>query len=115
MLGRGALCRPDLPRLVAGTTAGETPQSLQWPEVLPLLLQFFALNLAHYDARYAPNPLKQWLVYLRGYYLQAAELFETVKRMRDPAQVQSALVAALSEACPGQTAQGPALITVAAQ
>jgi tRNA-dihydrouridine synthase C len=114
MLGRGVLCRPDLPRLVAGNTTGHMPEPMQWSEVLPLLLQFFALNLAHYDARYAPNPIKQWLVYLRGHYFPAALLFEKVKRLRDPAQVQSALAAAAEEACansPGQTDQRPALIT----
>ena len=114
MLGRGVLCRPDLPRLVAGNTTGHMPEPMQWSEVLPLLLQFFALNLAHYDARYAPNPIKQWLVYLRGHYFPAALLFEQVKRLRDPAQVQSTLAAAVEEACansPGQTDQRPALKT----
>ena len=98
MLGRGALCRPDLPRLVAGAALGHTRESMQWREVLPLLGQFFAMNLAHYDAHYAPNPLKQWLVYLRGHYFPAALLFEKVKRLRDPAQVQSALRTAIAEA-----------------
>jgi tRNA-dihydrouridine synthase C len=114
MLGRGALCRPDLPRLVAGAVAGQTPESMQWPEVLPLLLQFFALNLAHYDARYAPNPLKQWLVYLRGHYYPAALLFEQVKRIRDPSEFQHALVRALTEAeqnCAGPSGESLALIT----
>mgnify|MGYP003630608664 CR=1 FL=1 len=98
MLGRGTLCRPDLARLVVGAAEGHMPESMQWQEVLPLLLQFFAMNLAHYDAHYAPSPLKQWLVYLRGHYFPAALLFEKVKRLRDPAQVQSALQAALAEA-----------------
>lgn len=97
MLGRGALCRPDLPRLVAGTIRGELPESMHWPDVLPLLVQFFALNLAHYDAGYAPNPLKQWLVYLRGHFFPAALLFEKVKRLRDPAQIQRLLMTALAE------------------
>ena len=79
-----------------------------------MLVQFFALNLAHYDARYAPNPLKQWLVYLRGHYFPAALLFEKVKRLRDPALVQSALAEAVAEACldgPQQTGQTPGLKT----
>ena len=115
MLGRGVLCRPDLPRLVVGAAAGHMPASIPWQDVLPLLLQFFSLNLAHYDARYAPNTLKQWLVYLRGHYFPAALLFEKVKRLRDPELVQNALVAALVEACPEQSDQIPALITAEAQ
>ena len=98
MLGRGALCRPDLARLVAAAARGEAPASLHWPDILPMLLQFLELNLAHYDACYAPNPLKQWLVYLRAYFPQAAAVFEQVKRLRDPAQVRHALLANLRAA-----------------
>lgn len=98
MLGRGALCRPDLPRLVLAAATAQPLDSLHWPDVLPLLLRFFELNLARYDARHAPNPLKQWLVYLRGYFFPAALLFEQVKRLREPAQVRDALTAALAAA-----------------
>ena len=91
MLGRGALCRPDLPRLVAAAARGQTLPSLHWPDVLPLLPQLLELNLAHYDASYAPNPIKQWLAYLKAYFPEAALLFEQVKRMRDPAQMLCAL------------------------
>ncbi len=98
MLGRGALCRPDLPRLVAAAAAGLAPASLRWPDILPLLLRFLELNLAYYDPCYAPSPLKQWLVYLRAYFPEASSLFEQVKRLRDPAQVQEALLQAISAA-----------------
>ena len=96
MLGRGALCRPDLPRLVAGAARGETLPSLHWPRILPLLLRFLELNLVHYDARYAPNPLKQWLVYLKGWFYEAALLFEQVKRLREPAQIHGLLLDAMA-------------------
>jgi tRNA-dihydrouridine synthase C len=95
MLGRGALCRPDLPRLVAAAASGHATASLHWPDILPMLLRFLELNLAHYDACYAPNPLKQWLVYLRAYFPQAAAVFEQVKRLREPAQVREALLGAM--------------------
>lgn len=97
MLGRGVLCRPDLPRLIRGADLGDNPVPLQWPDLYPMLLAFYELNLAHYEARYAPNPLKQWLVYLRSYYPQAAPLFEQVKRMRDPQEVHQLLLATAGE------------------
>ncbi len=93
MLGRGALCRPDLPRLVRSTLAGSAQHPLTWDAVVPLLQHFFQLTLDNYDHAYAGNPLKQWLVYLRSYYPQAALLFERVKRLRDPGELRAALVA----------------------
>jgi tRNA-dihydrouridine synthase C len=91
MLGRGALCRPDLPRLVAAASTGLDCKPLCWSEIIPLVLHFFELNLACYDAGHAGNPLKQWLVYLRSYYHPAALLFERIKRLRDPVLIGETL------------------------
>lgn len=97
MLGRGALCRPDLPRLVVAAARGESAESLHWPDIAPLVLRFFELNLNHYDASHAGNPVKQWLVYLRAYFVQAASLFEAVKRLRQPQDIRAVLLDALQE------------------
>lgn len=92
MLGRGALCRPDLPLLVAAANRGVEYESMPWKDVLPLVLAFFELNFAYYDGGHAGNPLKQWLVYLRSYYLQAAPLFENIKRLRTPDEIRARLL-----------------------
>lgn len=91
MLGRGVLCRPDLPRLVRSVDSGDALAPMTWSEVLPLLRHFFELTLQGYDARYAGNPLKQWLVYLRSYYPQGAVLFEAIKRLHDPSAIRAHL------------------------
>ena len=91
MLGRGALCRPDLPRLISAAHRGEAVDSLYWPDIAPLLLRFFELQLQHYDGGHAGNPLKQWLVYLRSYFPQASLLFELVKRLRQPQDIGAIL------------------------
>lgn len=91
MLGRGALCRPDLPRLVRAAAEGRQRAPLPWSEVVALLRRFFALTCADCDPRHAGNPLKQWLVYLRSYYPQAAVFFERHKRLREPARLSAAL------------------------
>jgi len=105
MLGRGALCRPDLPRLIKAATAGDTLVPLTWPEVLSLICRFYELNLTHYDERCAANPVKQWLVYLRSYYHPAAILFEEVKRLHDPSDVWPVLHAAYAKhSCRGVAA-----------
>ncbi len=108
MLGRGALCRPDLPRLIAQSDRGETATPLGWSDIPPLLDRFFALNLASYDARHAGNPLKQWLVYLRSYYPQAHGLFERVKRLHDPATIQRELDAEVALVDAGGASRGAA-------
>ncbi|WP_206604703.1 tRNA dihydrouridine synthase [Kineobactrum sediminis] len=87
MLGRGALSRPDLPRLVKAAVAGESLQALEWLDIVPLLQRFFEVNLASYEQRHAANPLKQWLAYLRNTYPEAALLFEAIKRLHDPAAI----------------------------
>ena len=87
MLGRGALSRPDLPRLVQAAVAGDTLTALQWADIVPLLQRFFDVNLACYEQRHAANPLKQWLAYLRNAYPEAALLFENIKRLHDPAAI----------------------------
>jgi len=87
MLGRGALCRPDLPRLIQAATRGDSLAPLEWPEILSLIARFYALNLNHYDENCAANPVKQWLVYLRSYYHPASILFEDIKRLHCPEDV----------------------------
>ncbi len=94
MLGRGAVCRPDLPRQIAAAAQQRSVDSMQWPDIVPLVLHFFERNLERYDATYAGNPVKQWLVYLRHYFPQAAQLFEQIKRLRQPQELRSALQAA---------------------
>jgi len=96
MLGRGALCRPDLPRLIKDNASGIASLPLEWPEVLLLIRRFYELNLDSYDERHAANPVKQWLVYLRMYYFQANLLFEDIKRLHDPTDVWGVLNLALS-------------------
>jgi tRNA-dihydrouridine synthase C len=91
MLGRGALCRPDLPRLITSIDQGTQPESLHWPDIAPLLLRFFELQLEHYDEHHAGNPLKQWLVYLRSYFPQASVLFEKLKRLRQAGEIHDLL------------------------
>jgi tRNA-dihydrouridine synthase C len=97
MLGRGVLCRPDLPRLLRAADEGRQQQALHFDDVRALLLHYLSVTLAHYDARHAANPIKQWLGYLRHYYPQAAALFATIKRLRDPAELRRALTQGMDE------------------
>lgn len=93
MLARGALCRPDLARAIQAISRGERLPEFGWEDVRELLLQFLRHNQTVYDARYAVNPVKQWLVYLKVYYPQAGALFSAVKRLNDPNDMARALSA----------------------
>ena len=104
MLGRGTLCRPDLARLIRATISGVQMEPLSWDDIPRLLLNFFELNLAHYDAGHAGNPLKQWLVYLRAYYPQASVLFESIKRLRKPEDIMPVLQRAVALSAANQQA-----------
>ena len=97
MLGRGVLCRPDLPRLLRAADEGIQRRALRFDEVRALLLHYLDVTLEHYDTRYAANPIKQWLGYLRHYYPQAAALFATIKRLRDPGELRRALARDMDE------------------
>ena len=90
MLARGALCRPDLGASIVATHRGEVGPAFSWPEAQQLLVTFLARNRELYDPRYAVNPVKQWLVYLKVYYPQAV-LFSEVKRIADPDDMALAL------------------------
>lgn len=94
MVGRGVLCRPDLPRLIRAMDRGEPLECLNWQEAVSLLLLYLDLSLASYDASYVGGPIKQWLVYLRFYFPQAGPLFEVVKRLRDAGDIRAALIEA---------------------
>jgi tRNA-dihydrouridine synthase C len=98
MLGRGILCRPDLARLISTADRLPATAALAWPGVLELVREYLETLLLHYEARHAPNPIKQWLGYLRQYYPQAGVLFQAVKRIRDCRELRTALADASREA-----------------
>ncbi|QFU75309.1 tRNA dihydrouridine(16) synthase DusC [Halioglobus maricola] len=98
MLGRGALCRPDLPDLIRADDMAEDRAPLRWEEVLLLVQTYLEATIDAYDAHCVGNPIKQWLVYLRSYYPQAAILFENIKRLRDPEALRAQLAAEVKAA-----------------
>jgi tRNA-dihydrouridine synthase C len=91
MLARGALCRPDLGAAVQALYSGSPAPDFGWEDARAMLVDFLETNLRLYDTRYAINPVKQWLVYLKVYYPQAAALFAQVKRITDPDTMADAL------------------------
>jgi tRNA-dihydrouridine synthase C len=44
MLGRGVLCRPDLPRLLRAADSGTEQPALSWDDILGLMLDYLACH-----------------------------------------------------------------------
>lgn len=96
MLGRGALCRPDLPRLVRSNQSGVSAAAMPWLDIAAILQYFFQRKRAECEPRHAAGPVKQWLGYLRHTYPEAALLFAAIKRLNDPVAVSAAIDAHLT-------------------
>lgn len=91
MIGRGLLSRPDLARQIKAEQQGEKIENMGWPQLLPALLALLLDCRQHCLPRHTGGPLKQWLGYLRRHYPQAQQLFEQIKRLRCPDQLEQAL------------------------
>ncbi|MFC0820085.1 tRNA dihydrouridine synthase [Moraxella marmotae] len=80
MLGRGAVTRPDLTALIASTG------QLDWVDLCAYQLQFLADKTDNQNGligRY-----KQWLGMLTKGYLQAEQLWQTVKKIKDKGEIE---------------------------
>ena len=93
MLGRGLLACPDLGLQIKAWHSGKEYQAMNWPQLCPILLNFFQATAFSYASKYMGNRLKQWLFYLARQYPQAQVLFEYIKRSRDQKFIQQAIKA----------------------
>lgn len=91
MLGRGLLSRPDLALHIKQKQAGNEHHPWAWAAVFPLLYALFEDSLVNCAPRHVGGPSKQWLGYLRRNYPEAHRLFEQIKRLREPQDLQAAL------------------------
>ncbi|MDQ8024259.1 MAG: tRNA-dihydrouridine synthase [Moraxellaceae bacterium] len=100
MLGRGAVADPFLVERIRAAQAGVAVRSHDddWPRLYPLIQRFWSRVLDKVEPRHAPGRLKQWLNLLRRHYVQAEQLYNLVRPLRDPVAVSDALrqAAALS-------------------
>lgn len=88
MLGRGAIARPDLPKMIAAEMVGESYEAMPWLQALALVQTYFERSLPVVAKPHqAVSRLKQWLRQLPRSYSQADELFAEVRKQRAPAMV----------------------------
>lgn len=91
MLGRGVLANPGLARDIRASLGQCEARPLAWCDAVTLLQHLLEATLAHYPVRFAGNPVKQWLGYLRRHYPQAGALFDSIRRLREPEALRGAL------------------------
>jgi tRNA-dihydrouridine synthase C len=88
MLGRGAVADPFLAARLRGEPAGT------WLDLERPLHAFWAGVRAKVEARHAPGRLKQWLMLLRRTWPEAEALYQRVRPIRDPAEIDPVLASA---------------------
>jgi tRNA-dihydrouridine synthase C len=94
MLGRGIVADPGLALSVRGLAAPG------WAGMPALLCHFWQRIAGHVVPRHRAGRLKQWLNLLRRRFPEAQALFERLRTVNDPAQVQALLSGAVPSASP---------------
>ena len=90
MLGRGLLSRPDLALQI------KDPTHIPFDElrIVDLLIDFQERSCQHFPLKFAGDRLKQWLAYLKRHYAIADQLFDQLKRLREPEKLMQTLLQA---------------------
>ncbi|MEY2687043.1 MAG: hypothetical protein RL375_1241 [Pseudomonadota bacterium] len=84
MLGRGMVSDPGLALAILADrqAQGSVPRP-GWPDLQPLLMYFWQLNLAHIEPRARAGRMKQWLNFLRRVYPEAEQAFAALRTVTD--------------------------------
>ncbi len=87
MIGRGMVSNPALARQIRN---GEQ-DAIGWEDVRALFPDFWQLVSAKVEARHRGGRIKQWLMYLSRSYPQAQQVFDDIRRLSRPADIELAL------------------------
>ncbi|EHB9361979.1 tRNA dihydrouridine(16) synthase DusC, partial [Salmonella enterica] len=88
MIGRGALNIPNLSRVVK-----YNEPRMPWPEVVTLLQKYTRLEKQGDTGLYHVARIKQWLGYLRKEYIEATELFQSIRALNRSSEIARAIQA----------------------
>ncbi len=91
MLGRGIVANPALARIIK---EGEGA-TLSWPDLQPLLYDFWLLACARTQPKYRCGRMKQWLNYLRQTWPEAGETFQRLRTVSQPEELEQQLFSSL--------------------
>ncbi len=89
MVGRGALSLPNLADVMKQGCG-----HMSWAEVLRLMVRYSEQDLAGDKADYYPSRIKQWFSYLKREYVEADELFLSLRTYKETDPIRHALLQA---------------------
>ena len=90
MLGRGVVTDPGLGLAIKASMSGDISHSgVTWPELVPLLAEFWQIVCSRLEARSRAGRLKQWLNFLRRRFPEAETAYQQLRTINDPALIDS--------------------------
>ncbi|MGH8035411.1 MAG: tRNA dihydrouridine synthase DusB [Lysobacterales bacterium] len=90
MLGRGVVTDPGLGLAIKASmngSAAEPTAGRIWPELVPLLADFWQVVCTRLEARARAGRLKQWLNFLRRRFPEAETAYQQLRTINDPVLV----------------------------
>lgn len=99
MIGRGAVADPFLGRRIRERAERAFPcpedpsrREVEWQELRPLLALFWQLVQQKVQPTHAPGRIKQWLNLLRRNFSRAETLYQELRPLRRPAEIDRVLL-----------------------
>jgi len=109
MVGRGAVMNPGLAQAIQADMQGNTAlatSGITWPQLLPLIADFWHIVCTRLDARSRAGRLKQWLNFLRRHFPEAEVAYQRLKTINSPVLIDEWLAQSLANAVTPGTAAG---------
>lgn len=100
MLGRGVVTDPGLGLAIKAAMNGaesESPAGVAWPQLVPLLAEFWHIVCTRLEARSRAGRLKQWLNFLRRRFPEAEIAYQQIRAVNDPVLIDAWLARQLAE------------------
>ena len=129
MLGRGVVTDPGLGLAIKAAMNGDAvagasgnsdiAQGVSWPELVPLLAEFWHVVCTRLDARSRAGRLKQWLNFLRRRFPEAEIAYQQLRTINDPALIDvwlagiSVLQMVQQDACGGHVGSAGHIVNIA--
>lgn len=86
MLGRGILTIPNLANMIRNKQP-----ALSWSQVLEILIHYASSSIDDVKPLYHSARIKQWLAYLKQYYVEASEMLQSIRTLKSQQEIYTFL------------------------